>query len=45
MGRASRAKRERREAPVPHYEIRAGIASASGGAGSEQEKTATEEES
>lgn len=40
MGRASRAKRERREAPapeVPHFEVHAGLASATGGAGSEQE--------
>ena len=41
MGRASRAKRERKEkaAEVPHFEIRVGLASASGGAGSEQDKT------
>jgi hypothetical protein len=43
MGRASRVKKERRENPeVPHYEIVAGLASASGGSGNDQE---TEEDS
>lgn len=40
MGKASRKKRERRENPptVPHLEVRAGLATAEGGAGNEQEK-------
>lgn len=40
MGKASRRKKERKENPpqVPHLEVHAGLAAATGGVGSEMEK-------